>query len=88
MQIEESGLCCCSMYLLIELIDDALGPLKVQVTDFGRPVDVCQLDTHLAHQQSVVLIGPVNSWAVHVVHLFRCTSDYNLSSCLFVCLYL
>ncbi len=58
-----------SPYLLIKLIDDALCPLEVQVTDFGRSIDICQFDTHLANQQSVVLIGPVNSWTVHIVHL-------------------
>lgn len=59
----------CSLYLLIKLINDALCPLEVQVTDFGRSIDICQLDTHLAHQQSVILIGPINTWTVHIIHL-------------------
>lgn len=29
------------LYLLIKLIDDALGPLEVQVTDFGWSIDIC-----------------------------------------------
>jgi len=57
-------------YLLIELIDDAFCPFEVQVAGFRRPVDVCQLNADLAHQQAVVLIGPVDSWTVDVIHLF------------------
>lgn len=65
----DSAASACSLYLLIEFIDDAFCPLQVQVADFGRSIDVCQLDTHLAHQQSVILIGPINSRTVHIIHL-------------------
>ena len=36
-------------YLLIKLIDDAFCPFEVQVTGFGRSVDVCKLNADLAH---------------------------------------
>lgn len=57
------------LHLLIKLIDDALCPLEVQVSDLGGPVDICQLDAHLAHQKSVVLVGPVDPGTVDIVHL-------------------
>lgn len=59
-----------SLYLFVELIDDSFCPFEVQVTDFGWSIDICQLYAHLAHQQSIVLVGPINSWTVHIVHLF------------------
>lgn len=56
-------------YLLIKLINNPSGPFEVQVPDLGRSIDICQLDTHLTHQQSVILIGPIDSWTVHIIHL-------------------
>ena len=47
--------------LLVELVHNALGPLEVQVFAFEGPVDVGQLDAHLAHQEPVVLVGPVDA---------------------------
>lgn len=66
------------LYLLIKLIDNALCPLEVQVTHFGWSIDICQLNTDLANQQPVILIGPVNSWTVHIIHLFRKDRDGRL----------
>lgn len=68
---EKSNICDSTvcLHLLIKLIDDALCPLEVQVTDLGGPIDICQLDTHLTHQKSVVLVGPVDSWTVDIIHL-------------------
>lgn len=63
----------CSPYLLIKLVDYAFCPLDVQVPDFGWSIDVCQLDTHLAHKESVILIGPINSWTIHIIHLLANT---------------
>ena len=57
-------------YLLIKLIDDAFCPFEVQVSGFGRSVDICELNADLAHKQPVVLIGPVDSWTVYIIHLF------------------
>lgn len=67
-----------SLYLFIKFIDDPFRPLQVQVTNFGRTIDVCQLNTHLAHEHPVVLIGPINSWTVHIVHLLT-----NKDACLY-----
>lgn len=61
--------CSVCLHLLVKFIDDALCPLEVQVSDLGGSIDICQLDTHLAHQESVVLVGPVNSRTVDVVYL-------------------
>lgn len=71
----------CSLYLLIKLIDDAFRPLKMEVTDFGWSIDICQLDTHLAHQESVVLVGPVDSWTVHIIYLLRRQRRQRLMLC-------
>ena len=56
-------------HLFVELVDDALGPLEVQVLAFQGPVDVGQFDAHLTHQQPVVLIGPVDAGRLLVPHL-------------------
>lgn len=63
--------CTCSvcLHLFIKLIDDALCPLEVQVPDLSGSIDICQLDAHLAHQKSVVLVGPINPWTVDIIHL-------------------
>lgn len=63
-------------YLLIKLIDNAFCPLEVQIASFGGPVDVCQLNADLAHQQPVILISPVDSWTVHIIHLFIATQTF------------
>lgn len=47
--------------MFIELVDDTLCPAQVQLFALERSVDVSQLDAHLAHQQTVVLIGPVDA---------------------------
>lgn len=57
-------------YLLIKLVDYAFCPLEVNVPALGWPVDICKLNAHLADQQPIVLISPINSWAVHIIHLF------------------
>ena len=57
-------------HLFVELVHDAFRPLEVEVATFGGPVDVCQLNADLAHEQPVILVGPVNSWTVHIIHLF------------------
>lgn len=46
--------------LFVELVHNALSPLEVEVFALERPIDVGKLDAHLAHQEPVVLIGPVN----------------------------
>lgn len=61
----QAGLEC--IYLFIKLIDNAFCPLQMQVLALCRPIDVSQFDAHLTNQQTVVLVGPVNSDIV--VHL-------------------
>jgi len=55
--------------LFVELVDDPLGPLQVQLLTLQRTVDVCQLDAHLAHQETVILIGPIDAGHALVAHL-------------------
>lgn len=59
----------CGPDLLIKLIHDALCPFEVKVADLGWSIDICYLNTHLAHKKSVILIGPINSRTVDVIHL-------------------
>lgn len=58
-------------YLLIEFVDDSLRPLQVKLLTLQRSVDISQLDAHLTHQQSIVFIGPVNTWHAVISHLER-----------------
>ena len=56
-------------YLFIEFIDDPFCPLQVQLLTFQWAVDVSQLDAHLAHQQPIVLIGPIDTRHSFITHL-------------------
>lgn len=58
-----------STHLFIELIDDAVSPLQMQVLALQRPIDVRQFNAHLADQQPVVLIGPVDTCGWIISHL-------------------
>lgn len=51
----------CIAYLLIKLIDNALCPLKMKIFVLQWPVNISKLDTHLADQKPVILVGPVNT---------------------------
>lgn len=51
----------CIAYLLIKLVDDALRPLKVKIFVLQWPINISQLDAHLADQKPVILIGPVDT---------------------------
>lgn len=67
-------------YLFIELVDDALCPLQMQLLALQRPIDVGQFDTHLTHQQPVILVGPVDTSGRVIAHLWESTSRYNMSA--------
>lgn len=56
-------------HLFIELIDDALCPLQMQILALQRPVDVGKLNAHLADEQPVILIGPVDTCRWIIAHL-------------------
>ena len=56
-------------YLLVELVDDAIGPLQVQLFTLQWTIDICQLDAHLAHQETVVFIGPIDTGHALFAHL-------------------
>lgn len=58
-------------YLLIEFVDDSICPLQVKLLTLQRSVDISQLDAHLTHQQSIIFIGPVNTWHAVISHLER-----------------
>lgn len=59
-------------YLFIELVDDPLCPLQVQFLTLQRSIDISQFDAHLAHQQSVIFVGPINPRHSFITHLERC----------------
>lgn len=56
-------------HLFIELVDNALCPLQMQVLALQRPIDVSQFNAHLADQQPVILVGPINTCRWIVTHL-------------------
>ena len=56
-------------YLFVELVDDPLCPLQVQVLTLQWSIHISQLDAHLAHQQSIVLVGPVDAREAFIAHL-------------------
>ena len=58
-------------YLFIELIDNPLCPFQVQLFTLQWSIDISQLYAHLVHQQSVVLIGPINNRYSFITHLMR-----------------
>lgn len=57
--------------MFVELVDDALRPAQVQLFALERSIDVSQLDAHLANQQTVVLVCPVNARHALVANLER-----------------
>lgn len=61
-------------YLFVELVDDPLRPLQMQLLTLQRPIDICQLDAHLTHQQSVIFVGPVNTGHSFITHLWECVA--------------
>lgn len=67
-------------YLLVELVDDALRPLQVQVFALQGAVDVCQLNAHLADQQPVIFIRPINAVCWVISHLERRKTVFYMKS--------
>lgn len=66
-----NGSCQAAAYLFIEFVDDSLRPLQMQLLTLQRPIDISQFDAHLAHQQSIVFIGPVDTGHAVIAHLER-----------------
>lgn len=64
-------------YLLIELVNNALRPLQVQVLALQRAVDVCKFNAHLADQQPVIFIGPINAVCWIISHLKRVETQWS-----------
>lgn len=56
-------------YLFVEFIDDPFSPLQVQLLTLQRSVDISELDAHLANQQSVIFVCPVDPRHSFVTHL-------------------